>query len=405
MLVSIKTACLAGIFLLYACAAFSATNIEFLFDCSASMKDSLGIQTKMDAAKASFQGALDDWTFEAAGALNIGLRLYGHVYDSVLNDEENCSAAELVVPIAGFNKSELSEKVALAQGRGLAPLAYALGQAAKDFMGKEGDDNFIILISDGRETCKGDPVQGAAQLIRSAAQVFTNVIGFDVNEEEAEQLKAIARAGGGEYLSAQDQAQLKQSIQEAVATVEKVVIEKAAKSFPVPADQAEASAAPEEQTEPQPQALVQEEKAVELPPLQGKFTRPGSDIKTAPLIAPFFKKGTYKADIVPGEKLFYRFHGGKDQTFRFIIRMQRSGSDNNCTNLKLSWYDKDYSEISNPSFMSFSAGKGICVQNYSFTDTEDTGREIYMVFEAEDCRRNKTKIDFSFELQIETPRR
>ena len=51
------------------------------------------------------------------------------------------------------------------------------------------------MISDGVETCDGDPVQAAKDLHNSNLNVTVNVIGFDVDQDGRKQLKETAQAG------------------------------------------------------------------------------------------------------------------------------------------------------------------------------------------------------------------
>ena len=54
----------------------------------------------------------------------------------------------------------------------------------------------MILLTDGEETCEGDPVAAAAEL-RAGLGVETYVIGFSVLPTEQASLNAIANAGSG----------------------------------------------------------------------------------------------------------------------------------------------------------------------------------------------------------------
>ena len=59
-----------------------------------------------------------------------------------------------------------------------------------------------MLITDGNETCGGDPAAVAAGIRELGINVITHVVGFGVTEEESKQLKSIAAAGGGQFRSA-----------------------------------------------------------------------------------------------------------------------------------------------------------------------------------------------------------
>ena len=64
---------------------------------------------------------------------------------------------------------------------------------------KEQYRNIVYIVSDGVETCDGNPVAAAKQLHDSEIEAKVNIIGFDVDDEGQNQLKTVAEAGGGEY--------------------------------------------------------------------------------------------------------------------------------------------------------------------------------------------------------------
>ncbi|HEX6986852.1 MAG TPA: hypothetical protein VF170_15855, partial [Planctomycetaceae bacterium] len=65
----------------------------------------------------------------------------------------------------------------------------------------------MVLVSDGMETCKGDPAREAAALAEKFNLTF-GVVGFDVRPEERKSLEAIAEAGNGKYYDARSAAEL-----------------------------------------------------------------------------------------------------------------------------------------------------------------------------------------------------
>ena len=86
-----------------------------------------------------------------------------------------------------------------AKAQGYTPIAYSLEQAANDFPA-DAKERVIVLVSDGKETCKGDPVVAAKALAGKGITVHT--VGFIVDTAARGQLQAIARATGGTYFDA-----------------------------------------------------------------------------------------------------------------------------------------------------------------------------------------------------------
>ena len=63
-------------------------------------------------------------------------------------------------------------------------------------------------MTDGKETCGGDPVAAAEGLSAAGVQPVVNVIGFQAGDADQEALRAIAEAGGGDYTSVDSPEQL-----------------------------------------------------------------------------------------------------------------------------------------------------------------------------------------------------
>jgi Ca-activated chloride channel homolog len=57
------------------------------------------------------------------------------------------------------------------------------------------------VVSDGEETCGGDPVETARRINRGATRAIVNIIGFGLPSDEAAALKAVSDAGGGQFVN------------------------------------------------------------------------------------------------------------------------------------------------------------------------------------------------------------
>jgi len=97
--------------------------------------------------------------------------------------------------------------------RGKTPIHRSIKKAAAQ-LEKIENEAMIVLVSDGQETCDGDPCQLVESLRKKGIRFKMHVIGFDVTEAETVQLACIAQAGGGNYYSADDAAQLQKAFEE-----------------------------------------------------------------------------------------------------------------------------------------------------------------------------------------------
>ena len=76
--------------------------------------------------------------------------------------------------------------------RGQTPIAYSLQQAAQDFGAPSDEERAMILVSDGIETCGGDPLATVRDLTAKGFKVKVHTIGFDVDAAARAQLEAIS---------------------------------------------------------------------------------------------------------------------------------------------------------------------------------------------------------------------
>ena len=180
-------------------------NLEVILDCSGSMRRPLGSSTRISTARDVLRQVLA----QLPDDFNVGLRLYAHRY-SWKDMEQSCTDTELVVPIEKLDRQRLLDTVDNVQPRGDTPLVYSVRQTPTDLKAVGGGS--VIVITDGQETCHGDPVQAAAELKSSGIPVTLNIIGFTLagkEKHDVEQLmRPFAEATGGHYYYAENGEQL-----------------------------------------------------------------------------------------------------------------------------------------------------------------------------------------------------
>ncbi|QFT94302.1 von Willebrand factor type A domain protein [Roseovarius sp. THAF9] len=190
-----------------------SSHILLAVDASGSMAGRIGGETKMAAAKREALGFLSDMPEE----VSVGLVVYGHKGNNEESGKaESCAASELV---HGFDapRAALEASIGALEPVGWTPLDGVLAYSAEVVAGleppKESDlAPVVYLISDGEETCDGDPAAQAAALYEAGVRTTVNTIGFDVDAETAAQLEAIAEAAGGTYYPADDVAALRRQL-------------------------------------------------------------------------------------------------------------------------------------------------------------------------------------------------
>lgn len=186
-------------------------KVVVVLDCSGSMAGSVPGGVKMDLAKQ----AVYEFVAKLPPGSQVGLRVFGHKGSSSEKDKAEGSKTELVYPITPYNEQAFAEALQSFSPRGWTPIAKSLNAAWQDLSAQkeEGAQYIIYLVSDGIETCGGDPVAVARSINQSDIQAIVNIIGFDVDDEAQQQLKEAAAAGGGNYVTVKNQQELQEAFQ------------------------------------------------------------------------------------------------------------------------------------------------------------------------------------------------
>lgn len=148
-----------------------------MLDSSGSMAGDAGGQTKMKAAK----DALERYVTGTPDSFDLGFMVFGHEGGpSEAGKAESCANAELLEPLGEVDYRSFPRTLRRFKPNGWTPIARALEEAEQAFAGREGDVNDLTLVTDGVETCGGDPVKLARRLHEAGLRVTIDVVGFDV---------------------------------------------------------------------------------------------------------------------------------------------------------------------------------------------------------------------------------
>jgi Ca-activated chloride channel family protein len=179
-------------------------SVALVLDASGSMKAALPDgTTRMDAAKAavaSLVTTLDRRT-------RLALRIYG---DQSPTAKKDCKDTRL---LGGFDAVEANgagivEQARAIQPQGYTPITYALTLAAQDLSAEEANSHAVVLVSDGKETCQGDPCAAAKALADADAKLVVHTVGVGVDAVTRSQLQCIARMARGSYFDTNSAAEL-----------------------------------------------------------------------------------------------------------------------------------------------------------------------------------------------------
>jgi Ca-activated chloride channel family protein len=170
------------------------TRILFLLDGSGSMLAKWESSDRMKVAKILLSKLVD--SLAQYENLELALRVYGHQFDK---EKNNCTDSRLEVAFKEGNEEQIKTRLKQIVPRGNTPITYSLEQAAKDFPVDKNARNVLILITDGLESCGGDPCAMAKALQKKRIFLKPFVIGIGIEKQFVPELACM-----GQYFNAAD---------------------------------------------------------------------------------------------------------------------------------------------------------------------------------------------------------
>jgi len=176
------------------------SNLVVILDASGSMWGPAGSETKIVAAKQVLSEVLQGISPDVA----VGFIAYGH------RRKGDCTDIETIAPL-GSDPAAIASRIQKIVPRGRTPITEAMRQAATLF-GAYDRPSTMVLVSDGIETCEGDPCALAKELKAQGVNLIIHTVGFGVGGKAARQLQCIAEAGDGNYYQVKDRAALSKAL-------------------------------------------------------------------------------------------------------------------------------------------------------------------------------------------------
>jgi hypothetical protein len=199
--------------------AVSNINIVVILDSSGSMAERIDGETKIDVAKK----AVSEFLVKIPQGVNTGLVVYGQKGSNSSTDKSlSCSGIEEVVKLGRNNNNNIITAMNSFSPRGWTPIAGSLDFAKNIFKtGARGGKNYLILVSDGIESCDGNPLTSAKSLKSEIPGIKLNVIGFTSDTATHDALQKIASGGGGSYLTANNSADITKAFNDELLIIKK----------------------------------------------------------------------------------------------------------------------------------------------------------------------------------------
>ncbi len=178
--------------------------VAVVLDASGSMLQRMDGRRRIEIARDAVTEFVSDVLTDGTP---FALRVFGH------KEADSCRT-DLEIPLAPLNKAQVAAKVGAVNAMNLAktPIAASLEAVASD-LGSASGPHLIVLVTDGEETCDGDPAAAIEKLRGQGFDVRVNIVGFGIDERMLKDtFTEWARLGGGRYFDARNADELSESM-------------------------------------------------------------------------------------------------------------------------------------------------------------------------------------------------
>ena len=182
--------------------------VEVILDASGSMLQRQAGKRRIDIAKQVLTDLVRD---TIPPGTPFALRVFGH------READSCRT-DLELPLQALNAVQAAGLIAKIEAKNKAktPIARSLELVSKD-LGPVSGQRVVVLLTDGEETCDGDPAEAIGKLKQAGVDVRVNIVGFAIDDDELKQkFRYWAGLGEGDYFDARGADELGQSLSRAV---------------------------------------------------------------------------------------------------------------------------------------------------------------------------------------------
>ncbi|MCA9978555.1 MAG: VWA domain-containing protein, partial [Anaerolineales bacterium] len=187
-----------------------APAVEIILDASWSMMELLGDDTRFEAARTSLQNITETVLPDGTP---IAVRVFGNI------EGDYACRTDLMVPYQPLDREAMASFLADVEPQFNAntPLADSLARVQFD-LAEAGDvERIVVLLTDGKETCGGDPAAQIQKLRDLGINVQVNIVGLAIADDALKaEFERWAEIGGGQYFDVSDPARLAEVLGEAI---------------------------------------------------------------------------------------------------------------------------------------------------------------------------------------------
>ncbi len=194
----------------------AAGAIELILDASGSMYKRLPDgNTRIGVARAVLRRLVKEVVPEGTP---VALRVYGH------REKRSCRT-DLEIPLGPLEPQRLLAAIDRIDPKPYSktPLAESIRRVAQDLKQAEGR-RLVVLLTDGEESCNGDPGAAIRALRSQGIDVQLNIVGFTIDDDALQRTFAgWAEAGGGRYFDADNEDELFAALRDAFSPAFEVI--------------------------------------------------------------------------------------------------------------------------------------------------------------------------------------
>ncbi len=187
--------------------AAAGNAVEIIFDASGSMLQKLGGQRRIDIARQTLTKLTS--SVIPAGT-PFAMRVFGREVSSCQTD--------LFMPLKPLDAAAAGAQIAKLEAKNGAktPIGASLAKVAEDLASVKGE-RLVVLLTDGEETCDGNPAAEIEKLQKAGLGVRVSIVGFAIEEANlALTFRQWAKAGNGAFFEAKDAAGLNNALAQAM---------------------------------------------------------------------------------------------------------------------------------------------------------------------------------------------
>jgi von Willebrand factor type A domain-containing protein len=187
----------------------SRDAVGVILDASGSMLQRIGGERRIEIARQTLAGLVTETIPPGTG---FALRVFGH------READSCRT-DLEIPLGPLAPDAAGGVIVGINAMNLArtPLGHSIALVGDDLAAATGQ-RVLILLTDGEETCDGDPAAAIQGLRDRGWDIRVNIVGFAIDDAELEaEFRAWAALGNGAYFAANDAAELETALGQAMA--------------------------------------------------------------------------------------------------------------------------------------------------------------------------------------------